>query len=305
MIRSIRKFGLAMACVAVVGSVIGLLSKGLNYGMDFTGGVVTEFTTAQPLSQQQLQDAFTSVTDAELRLNGGQDGHTWTLRQSEDTDMNSQQELVELVAQTQELQLTIQESAYMGAQIGEELLEKGGLALLMAALSMMMYVTLRFDWRLASSAIVALLHDVMVVLGIFVWWQVNFDLNVLAALLAIMGYSLNDSIVIGDRIRELMRYSKEDCLEQLVDNAIKSTLRRTAITSLTTLITIVAIGVMAGEVLGGFALSLGIGVVIGTFSSLSIAATLPLILNLPRDAYNQLETSHTESQVTQMWVERL
>ena len=168
-----------------------------------------------------------------------------------------------------------------------------------------MYVTLRFDWRLASSAIVALLHDVMVVLGIFVWWQVNFDLNVLAALLAIMGYSLNDSIVIGDRIRELMRYSKEDCLEQLVDNAIKSTLRRTAITSLTTLITIVAIGVMAGEVLGGFALSLGIGVVIGTFSSLSIAATLPLILNLPRDAYNQLETSHTESQVTQMWVERL
>lgn len=300
MIRSIRKFGLAMACVAVVGSVIGLLSKGLNYGMDFTGGVVTEFTTAQPLSQQQLQDAFTSVTDAELRLNGGQDGHTWTLRQSDDTDMNSQQELVELVAQTQELQLTIQESAYMGAQIGEELFEKGGLALLMAALSMMMYVTLRFDWRLASSAIVALLHDVMVVLGIFVWWQVNFDLNVLAALLAIMGYSLNDSIVIGDRIRELMRYSKEDCLEQLVDNAIKSTLRRTAITSLTTLITIVAIGVMAGEVLGGFALSLGIGVVIGTFSSLTIAATLPLILNLPRDAYNQLETSHTESQVTQM-----
>jgi preprotein translocase subunit SecF len=97
-----------------------------------------------------------------------------------------------------------------------------------------------------------------------------------------------------------MRYSKEDCLEQLVDNAIKSTLRRTAITSLTTLITIVAIGVMAGEVLGGFALSLGIGVVIGTFSSLSIAATLPLILKLPRDAYNQLETSHTESQVTQM-----
>lgn len=305
MIRSIRKFGLAMACVAVVSSVIGLLSKGLNYGMDFTGGVVTEFTTAQPLSQQQLQDAFTSVTDAELRLNGGQDGHTWTLRQSDDTDMNSQQELVELVAQTQELQLTIQESAYMGAQIGEELFEKGGLALLMAALSMMMYVTLRFDWRLASSAIVALLHDVMVVLGIFVWWEVNFDLNVLAALLAIMGYSLNDSIVIGDRIRELMRYSKEDCLEQLVDNAIKSTLRRTAITSLTTLITIVAIGVMAGEVLGGFALSLGIGVVIGTFSSLSIAATLPLILNLPRDAYNQLETSHTESQVTQMWVERL
>lgn len=300
MIRSIRKFGLAMACVAVVGSVIGLLSKGLNYGMDFTGGVVTEFTTAQPLSQQQLQDAFTSVTDAELRLNGGQDGHTWTLRQSDDTDMNSQQELVELVAQTQELQLTIQESAYMGAQIGEELFEKGGLALLMAALSMMMYVTLRFDWRLASSAIVALLHDVMVVLGIFVWWQLNFDLNVLAALLAIMGYSLNDSIVIGDRIRELMRYSKEDCLEQLVDNAIKSTLRRTAITSLTTLITIVAIGVMAGEVLGGFALSLGIGVVIGTFSSLSIAATLPLILKLPRDAYNQLETSHTESQVTQM-----
>lgn len=300
MIRAIRKFGLAMACVAVVGSVIGLLSKGLNYGMDFTGGVVTEFTTAQPLSQQQLQDAFTSVTDAELRLNGGQDGHTWTLRQSDDTDMNSQQELVELVAQTQELQLTIQESAYMGAQIGEELFEKGGLALLMAALSMMMYVTLRFDWRLASSAIVALLHDVMVVLGIFVWWQVNFDLNVLAALLAIMGYSLNDSIVIGDRIRELMRYSKEDCLEQLVDNAIKSTLRRTAITSLTTLITIVAIGVMAGEVLGGFALSLGIGVVIGTFSSLSIAATLPLILKLPRDAYNQLETSHTESQVTQM-----
>ena len=297
MMTKIRKLGLAIACVAALWSMIGLFYKGLNYGIEFTGGVVTEFTSSTPLSQTTLLDVFNLYIEDEFKLNSSQDGMSWTMRQSEQTSIAAQRELLLNVASEQGWSINLQESVFMGSQIGEELIEKGGLALLASALCMMAYVTFRFEWRLSSSAIVALFHDVFLVLGFFAWFQIRFDLAVLAGLLAIMGYSLNDSIIIGDRIRELMLSERYKYLNPLVNQAVASTFRRTLVTSGTTLITITAIGLMAGDVLGEFALSLAIGIVAGTFSSLSIAATLPVVFGLPIDAYRieleQAEEEHT------------
>ena len=285
MMTKLRQLGLATACLAMLWSTTGLFYKGLNYGIEFTGGVVTEFTSSKPLSQNTLFNVYSSHIEGEFRLNGTQDDLSWTMRQSDQTNIAAQRELLLNVAAEQGWKINLQESVFIGSQIGQELIEKGGLALLVSALCMMAYVTLRFEWRLASSAIFALFHDVLMVLGCFAWFQIKFDLAVLAGLLAIMGYSLNDSIIVGDRIRELMLTRRYTHLNLLVNQAVTSTFRRTLITSGTTLTTIAAIGIMAGDVLGEFSLSLGIGVIVGTISSISVAATLPPILGLPMDAY--------------------
>ncbi|MFC3093833.1 protein translocase subunit SecF [Alteromonas sediminis] len=289
-----RQIGLVLAAVALFFSLIALTSKGLNYGIEFTGGVVTEFTASVPLTQNHLLSVFEPYIQEEFRINGSQDGMSWSIRQSDNSSIAAQREVIQKVAEENSLPIQLQESVFIGSQIGEELIEKGGLALLFSALCMMAYVTFRFEWRLASSAIFALLHDVFVVLGCFAWFQVRFDLSVLAGLLAIMGYSLNDSIIVGDRIRELLISKKHNQLNSLVNLAVKSTFRRTLITSGTTLATIIAIGLMAGDVLGSFALSLGIGVVVGTFSSIFVAATLPVVLGLGLDAYDipDFDTTH-------------
>jgi preprotein translocase subunit SecF len=280
-----RFIGLTFATVAVLVSIFGVAIKGINYGIEFTGGVVTEFTASSPLEHTELTSYFASEIQDEFRLNSTQDGLTWTLRQSDKTNIETQRSIIESLAIEQNWPITLQESVFIGSQIGQELIDQGGLALIVSAICMMIYVTMRFEWRLASSAILALLHDVLLVLGCFAWFQVRFDLAVLAGLLAIMGYSLNDSIIVGDRIRELMRSQSFTDLNQLINQAVKSTFRRTLITSGTTLFTINAIGLMAHEVLGEFALSLGIGVLVGTLSSITIAATLPIVLKLPLNAY--------------------
>lgn len=285
MMTQIRQTGLIVACLAMLLSVAGLATKGINFGIEFTGGVVTEFTSTKPLEHVDLLATLDDVIDGEFRLNGTQDGLAWTLRQSDETDIENQRSALRHVAQEHYWPITLQDSVFMGSQIGDELIEKGGMALLVSALCMMAYVTLRFEWRLATSAIVALLHDVLLVLGVFAWFQVRFDLAVLAGLLAIMGYSLNDSIIVGDRIRELLISERFSQLDAVVNSAIQSTFRRTLITSSTTLLTVIAIGAMAGDVLGEFALSLGIGVLVGTFSSIFVAGTLPVVLGLPIDTY--------------------
>ena len=294
MMTSLRKWGLVLAGIAMLISTTGLLVKGLNFGIEFTGGVVTEFTTTTSLQQPQVLSQLAANIPGEFRLNGSQDGQSWTLRQSDETSIEAQRNVLRDIASQQHWPLQLEESVFMGSQIGNELIEKGGMALLVAALCMMAYVTLRFEWRLATAAIVALLHDVLWVLGCFAWFQIKFDLAVLAGLLAIMGYSLNDSIIVGDRIRELMQSERYSDLDALVNAAIRSTFRRTLITSTTTLITILAVGLMAGEVLGEFALSLAIGIVVGTYSSIVVTGTLPITLGLPIGGYRREADDITE-----------
>ncbi|MFT5299102.1 MAG: preprotein translocase subunit SecF, partial [Colwellia sp.] len=184
---------------------------------------------------------------------------------------------------------TPQDAIYIGSQVGEELINQGGLALLTAIIVILMYLSFRFEWRLAAGAVIALFHDVLIVLGLFAWFGITFDLTILASLLAIIGYSLNDSIIVGDKIREIMKTNREAKIDTIINQAIKSTLVRTMITSGTTLATIVAIWIFAGESLAGFSIALFTGVLVGTFSSIAISATVPQLLGLTADYYNKKE----------------
>ena len=178
-------------------------------------------------------------------------------------------------------------SAYIGSQVGDELFEQGCLALLAAMVAVMLYLAIRFEWRLALGSVVALTHDLILVLGLFSLLQLEFNLTVLASLLAIIGYSLNDSIIVGDRVRELLRVKLNASISvsSIINSAIKSTLTRTLITSGTTLATVASVWLLAGTPLQGFAIALFSGIVVGTFSSVCIAATLPELMGLSAKNY--------------------
>jgi len=200
----------------------------------------------------------------------------------------------ELTSQMPELAITLLDSDFIDTQIGEELVNQGGLAMLTALIIILMYLSARFEWRFACGAILALAHDLIFVLGVFAWSGVEFNLTVLASLLAIIGYSLNDSIIVADRIRELMRMNKTSGLSSIINEAVKSTLTRTLITSGTTLTTISAVWLLAGAPLQGFSIALFSGVFIGTFSSICISATFPELTGLDVDHYKNQQLEESE-----------
>ena len=181
--------------------------------------------------------------------------------------------------------------------MGDELFDQGCLAMFAAMIAVMIYLAVRFEWRLALGSVVALVHDLILVLGLFSLLQIEFNLTVLASLLAIIGYSLNDSIIVGDRVRELLRVKSNNVLSPatIINNAIKSTLTRTLITSGTTLATVASVWLLAGAPLQGFAIALFTGIVVGTFSSICIAATLPELLGLSAKNYEVKVDAHTQT----------
>jgi preprotein translocase subunit SecF len=292
----IRSFYCAALLVAL--ALVGLFTKGLNLGLDFTGGYLTEFSTNQTLSQQQMTEKLMPFLDDSFQLTSAENGKYWTVR-TPDNGSNANAWLNDFVqsansenaqyAQSDQLTISPQDAIYIGSQVGEELINQGGLALLAAILSILLYLSLRFEWRLAMGAVAALFHDVILVLGLFAWLGLSFDLTILASILAIIGYSLNDSIIVGDRVREIMKSNSEDNIDTIINSAIKSTLVRTLITSGTTLATIASIWFFAGESLQGFSVALFSGILVGTYSSIAISATVPQLLGLTADYYHQQE----------------
>lgn len=288
----ISKFRFAsfyFAAVLIVVSLLGLFTHGLNLGLDFTGGYLTEFSTQQSVSQQKMQQLLDDYLPEDFQLSAANKGTHWSVRQ---TDVNiGQQESNWLTDFSEQsgLKITPQDAIFIGSQVGDELIDQGGLALLTAVIVILVYLSLRFEWRLAAGAVVALVHDVVVVLGIFAWFNISFDLTILASLLAIIGYSLNDSIIVGDKVREIMMRHKDGDIDDIINSAIKSTMVRTLITSGTTLATVLAIGLFAGESLTGFAIALFSGILIGTYSSIAISATIPQLLGLSADHYHNKE----------------
>ena len=288
-----------LAAFLVAFAIVGLFSKGLNLGLDFTGGYLTEFTTNIAINQQQMSDKLTSYLNEDFQLTAAENGTYWTVRTPDSgkitnawlndfsSTINQPNINQSNNAQVNELIITPQDSIYIGSQVGEELINQGGLALLAAIFAILLYLSLRFEWRLAMGAVVALFHDVILVLGLFAWLGLSFDLTILASILAIIGYSLNDSIIVGDRIREIMKSKTGGDIDNIINAAIQSTLVRTMITSGTTLATIAAIWIFAGESLNGFAISLFSGIVVGTYSSIAISATVPQLLGLTADYYQQ------------------
>ena len=288
----LSKFRLASFYVApifILFSLIGLFYNGLNLGLDFTGGYLTEFTTEQSITQNKMDTLLTSFLPDTFQLSSAENGTHWSVQQVDnDISLKGKTWLTEF---SKESGLTImpQDAIYIGSQVGEELINQGGLALLTSVIVILLYLSFRFEWRLAAGSVIALFHDVIIVLGIFAWFELSFDLTILASLLAIIGYSLNDSIIVGDKIREIMKKNRLSSIESIINLAIKSTVVRTLITSGTTLATILAIWIFAGESLAGFSIALFSGILVGTFSSIAISATVPQLLGLTADYYQKKE----------------
>lgn len=282
-----RLAGFYLAITLMVLSAIGLGFKGLNLGLDFTGGYMTEFSTAHSVDKSQMHQQLTAQLRGDFELSSSAANTQWTIRQADGAANIIDKVWLNNFATQNNYDISPQDSVYIGSQVGAELIDNGSLALLVAAIAMMLYLTWRFEWRLACGSLVALVHDVLVVLGLFAWLGLPFDLTVLASVLAIIGYSLNDSIVIGDRLREVMRAKTNMPMSDIVDYAVKSTMTRSLITSGTTLATIAAIWIFGGQPLQGFAIGLFAGVVFGTLSSIAVSATIPQLIGLHPEFYQQ------------------
>lgn len=293
----LRFMGMLLSAILVLLSVFALTQKGLNFGLDFTGGYLTEFTTSQSVELKELQSFIAKNHNGEFELTAQGNSH-FQLREapSASTTANSL-DWQSAVTQNDDINAQVLSSSYIGSQVGDELFDQGCLAMFAAMIAVMIYLAVRFEWRLAVGSVVALVHDLILVLGLFSLLQIEFNLTVLASLLAIIGYSLNDSIIVGDRVRELLRVQSSNVLSPatIINNAIKSTLTRTLITSGTTLATVASVWLLAGAPLQGFAIALFTGIVVGTFSSICIAATLPELLGLSAKNYEVKVDAHTQT----------
>ena len=262
---------------------IGLLAvRGLNFGMDFTGGTSVEFEYQQAPVLAEIRTALSDAGyDQFVVQNFGSD-KTVLVRLSESgNDMLAQEITSTLTVGGADLKLI--SSEFIGSQVGEELKEDSGLGMLIALVVVLIYVGMRFQFKFGIAAVVPLAHDVIIVLGIFSLFQWTFDLTVLAALLAIIGYSLNDTIVVADRIRENFRTMRVGDSWAVINTSIHQTISRTINTSGTTLVVLIALYVFGGEAINKFALALIIGVVVGTYSSIYVSANLLIALGVSRE----------------------
>ncbi|MCL1088305.1 protein translocase subunit SecF [Shewanella profunda] len=274
-------------------TIIGV--KGFNWGLDFTGGVVTEVQLDKKITSSELQPLLNTAYHQEVNVISASEPGCWVLRYSDiksaDTEPSAtdiKQVLAPLSSEVQVLN-----SSIVGPQVGQELAEQGGLALLVAMVCILGYLSYRFEWRLASGALFALVHDVVFVLAFFALTQMEFNLTVLAAVLAILGYSLNDSIIIADRIRELLIAKPKLAIQEINNQAIVATFSRTMVTSGTTLMTVGALWIMGGGPLEGFSIAMFIGILTGTFSSISVGTSLPELLGLSPEHYKVQVISDT------------
>ena len=280
-----RKIAAVISVVLVLASLLLLGVRGINRGLDFTGGtlVEVEFTTAiDPQSVRQILEGagFNNGvvqyfgTERDLRIRMPPQPNT---RQA---DMGG--EILNTLRETYS-DVVMRQNNYVGPTVGEELTNDAGLAILAALAVVMLYIFFRFTKQFSVGAVVALIHDVLLVLGIFALFQWTFDLPVFAAILAVIGYSLNDTIVVSDRIRENFRKIRKGTSIEIINRSLNQTLGRTVITSMTTLMVLTALLIAGGEGIRGFATALSIGVVVGTYSSIYVAANVLIAMNISRE----------------------
>ena len=274
-----RHIAVVVSLLMVFASLGSLAVKGLNFGLDFTGGTLIELNYEQAADlnkiRSQLQNgaypdavvqSFGAVNDVLVRMPG------------DDPDLGNQ--VAQVLRQDAGTQVTVKRVEFVGPAVGEELRDQGGLGMLLALAGIMVYLGFRFQWKFGIGAIMSLFHDVIITLGVFSYFQFTFDLTVLAAILAIIGYSLNDTIVVFDRIRENFRFLRNTSLIENINISTTQTLLRTLATSISTLLAVGALLVFGGDNLWGFAFALFIGISVGTFSSVYIASIFLIWLKL-------------------------
>ena len=277
-----RRYWYAVSTLMIVGSFVMVFTRGLNFGIDFTGGVVVEAHFPQAPDLEQLRDSLSEggLPDAQVQSFGTAQDVLVRLPPVELAAARLVNEQVRAALASVNAGVEIRRTESVGPQAGRELAEKGATALLMSLLFIGIYVIVRFQWKFSVGAIVAVLHDPIVVVGVFALTGITFDLSVMAAILAVIGYSLNDTVVVFDRVRERLVQMRKATPTEVMDAAINETLSRTLLTSGSTSLVVVALVLFGGEALRPFSLALLIGIIVGTYSSIYVAGALALDLGL-------------------------
>jgi len=271
-----RHLAMIISGTLVVLALAAILIRGLSFGVDFTGGYsigvqyqeapdlnLVRKTLAEAELPESLVQTFGSSTQVLIRMGPGEEGVS-------SADLSSN--VLRALTPTSENPIEMRRVEFVGPQVGEELREKGGLAVLAALFAIVVYIWLRFEKKFSIGSVLALVHDVIITIGFFALFQIEFDLTILAALLAVIGYSLNDTIVVFDRIRENFRLMRSGTPAEIMNASINQTLSRTVITSMTTLLVLISLFLFGGKIINGFSLALIIGVVVGTYSSIFVAS---------------------------------
>lgn len=281
-----RRITTTLSIVLILVSLVSLGTRGLNFGIDFTGGVLleAEYPQAADLGSIRADLASNGFAAAQVQNFGNVRDVLIRVLPLEGVNNGQLGEQILSMLQSSQPNVALRRIEFVGPQVGEELTEQGGLAMIFALLLILAYIMFRFQWKFAVGSVAALVHDVVITLGVFSVLQISFDLAVLAAVLAVIGYSLNDTIVVFDRIRENFREIHQGNAEELMNGSVNQMLSRTVITSLTTLLVLMALLFLGGEAVNGFAIALIVGVIVGTYSSVFTASASALFLNVsPQD----------------------
>ncbi len=276
-----RKVALGFSITLLIISLASLYLKNLNFGLDFTGGTLVELNYPTKVDLSLIRNTLDNAGYKGAQVaNFGSDREVLIKLTGTASDQLGAEILDLLKENSLEGQIDLRRIEFVGPQIGSELRDDGGIAMLLALVLMMLYIAFRFQSKFAFAAVVALVHDIVIVLGIFSLFEFDFDLTVLAALLAVIGYSLNDTIVVSDRIRENFGREDSDDTVGLVNSSLNQTLGRTLVTSFTTLLVLVSLYLFGGELIRPFSLALISGVIVGTYSSIYVAANILVMMRL-------------------------
>jgi preprotein translocase subunit SecF len=281
-----RKLAMGFSLALIAVALISLATMRLNFGIDFTGGTLVEVGYEQPVELASVREALVGADfDAAMVQHFGtsRDVLVRLAPHEEIAPAELSNHAFEALKDAAEGGVELRRVEFVGPQVGDELTEDGGLAMLYALFGILVYVALRFEYRFAVGAVIALVHDVLITIGVFSLFQVEFDLPVLAAVLAVIGYSLNDTIVVYDRIRENFRKMRKGSTVEIINRSLNQTLSRTLVTSSTTLMVLLALFFFGGEIIHGFALALILGVVVGTYSSIYVASTALVMLGVSKE----------------------
>ena len=278
-----RKIAITISLILFVGSIGSIFMKGLSLGLDFSGGTLVEIQYKDSVDLQEIRGVLSENGYEDFQVVNFGSSLDVLIKIADQPGNSSLGDQIFTLLSSNDFEGELKRIEFVGPQIGSELRDQGGLGMLVALGMILLYVAFRFQYKFALGAVAALGHDVVIILGLFSIFAWDFDLSVLAALLAVIGYSLNDSIVVSDRIRENFRSERALGSEDLINLSLNQTLSRTVITSLTTLLVLFALFFFGGEAVRGFSLGLIIGVLIGTYSSLYIVTTILISLNLSQE----------------------
>ncbi|GLR65216.1 protein translocase subunit SecF [Marinospirillum insulare] len=279
----LRYLAFGLSAVLLLVSIGSLATQGLRLGLDFTGGTLVELHYTNSPNLEEVRGQLETAGYEQFVVQNFGSSHDVLIRLNQGFSPEVGEQVRSLLDTQNADKVELTRAEFVGAQVGDELRDQGGLGMLVAMLCIMVYVAFRFQYKFAVGSVLALVHDVIILLGFFSVFRIDFDLTVLAALLAVVGYSINDTIVVYDRIRENFRKIREGTVSELINLSINQTLIRTTITSITTLLVVVTLFLLGGEMIHNFALALMVGILVGTYSSIYIAGTLLLSMKVSRE----------------------